>query len=97
MKTLITLAITASALLLAGPWPGAFKVLAFYPHTDDLAHVSFIGEANKWFPELARTRGFSYEATDDWQVAQQYPLPGDQVPPGTYVYLFVKSPADTCP
>lgn len=40
---------------------------------------------------------FPYEATDDWQVAQQYPLPGEQVPPGTYVYLFVKSPADSCP
>jgi serine/threonine-protein kinase len=40
---------------------------------------------------------FPYEATDDWQVAQQYPLPGEQVAPGTYVYLFVKSPADPCP
>ena len=34
---------------------------------------------------------------DDWQVAQQFPLAGTQVPPGTYVYLFVKSPADPCP
>jgi len=40
---------------------------------------------------------FPYGATDDWQVAQQYPLPGEQVAPGTYVYLFVKSPADPCP
>jgi len=34
---------------------------------------------------------------DDWQVAQQFPLAGDQVQPGTYVYLFVKSPSDPCP
>ena len=40
---------------------------------------------------------FPYEATDDWQVAQQYPLPGEQVAPGTYVYVFVKSPSDPCP
>lgn len=40
---------------------------------------------------------FPYLATDDMQVAQQYPLPGEQVAPGTYVYLFVKSPADPCP
>ena len=40
---------------------------------------------------------FPYEATDDWQVAQQYPLPGEQVAPGSYVYVFVKSPSDPCP
>jgi beta-lactam-binding protein with PASTA domain len=40
---------------------------------------------------------FPYEADDTWQVAQQYPLAGEQVPPGTYVDLFVKSPADPCP
>jgi beta-lactam-binding protein with PASTA domain len=31
------------------------------------------------------------------QVAQQYPAPGTQVPPGTQVYLYVKGAADTCP
>jgi hypothetical protein len=41
------------------------KVLALYPHTDDLAHVSFIGEANSVVSELARTHGFSHDATDD--------------------------------
>ena len=40
---------------------------------------------------------FPYEAADDWTVAQQYPLPGEEVPPGTYVDLLVKSPADPCP
>ena len=34
---------------------------------------------------------------DDWQVAQQYPPSGSQVPPGTYVDLLVKSPTDPCP
>jgi beta-lactam-binding protein with PASTA domain len=41
---------------------------------------------------------FPYEAQDaDWVVAQQYPLPGEAVPPGTRVDLLAKSPADTCP
>jgi beta-lactam-binding protein with PASTA domain len=31
------------------------------------------------------------------QVAQQYPEPGTQVPPGTEVHLYVKGPADSCP
>jgi hypothetical protein len=40
---------------------------------------------------------FPYEATDDWLVSQQYPLPGEQVAPGTKVDLLAKSPLDTCP
>jgi serine/threonine-protein kinase len=47
--------------------------------------------------ELQLGGAFPYDATDDWQVAQQYPLPGEQVAPGTYVYLLVKSPSDPCP
>jgi hypothetical protein len=72
----IALAVAMTRADAAAP---AFKVLAFYPHTDDLAHVSFIGEANKWFPELARRRGFSYEATDDWSKLNRDTLAAYQV------------------
>ena len=44
----------------------AFKVLAFYTGTNDLAHISFVEEANKWFPETGRRHGFTYESTSDW-------------------------------
>jgi beta-lactam-binding protein with PASTA domain len=40
---------------------------------------------------------FPFEADDSWQVAQQFPAPGEFVPPGTEVDLLVKSPADPCP
>ncbi len=43
-----------------------FKVIAFYTAKHDLAHISFVKEANRWFPKIAREHGFSYEATDDW-------------------------------
>jgi uncharacterized protein len=43
-----------------------FKVIAFYTGTSDLAHVSFVREANRWFPEAGRARNFSYESTTDW-------------------------------
>jgi len=39
---------------------------------------------------------FPTEATDDWQVAQQYPAPGDNVPPGTEVHLYVVDPLADC-
>jgi hypothetical protein len=41
---------------------------------------------------------FPYAAQDaDWVVAEQYPLPGEQVPPGTRVDLLAKGPTDICP
>ncbi len=58
-----------------------------------------LGEAKTQIADIGLQLGvwFPNEATDDWQVAQQFPLAGAQVPPGTYVYLFVKPPADPCP
>jgi len=46
--------------------PPKFRVVAFYTGKDDLAHVSFVREANRWFSEAARRNNFSYEATTDW-------------------------------
>ncbi|WUH90105.1 ThuA domain-containing protein [Streptomyces sp. NBC_00433] len=43
-----------------------FKVLAFYDGTYDAAHISFVHEANAWFPQQAAANGFSYTATNDW-------------------------------
>lgn len=43
-----------------------FKVIAFYTGREDLAHISFVHEANKWFPEMAAKYNFSYDSTNDW-------------------------------
>jgi hypothetical protein len=43
-----------------------FRVLAFYTGARDQAHISFVREADRWFPELARAQNFSYESTTDW-------------------------------
>ncbi len=44
----------------------AFKVIAFYTGKDDLAHISFVHEANRWFPQIAKQYNFVYDATDNW-------------------------------
>ncbi|MBV4356634.1 ThuA domain-containing protein [Pinibacter aurantiacus] len=44
----------------------SFKVIAFYTAKSDLAHISFVHEANKWFPSMAAKYGFTYESTNDW-------------------------------
>src|SRR6188768_3785192 len=82
-------ALAAVALLLTLPatagWSeGAqsaptFKVLAFYTGTNDLAHISFLEEANKWFPEAGRKNGFTYESTSDWTKLNAEVLSAHQV------------------
>src|SRR5215471_14423186 len=43
-----------------------FKVVAFYTGRSDQAHISFVREANRWFPEKAARYGFAYESTTNW-------------------------------
>lgn len=44
-----------------------FRVIAFFTAKQDQAHISFVHEANQWFPEMSRKYNFSYESTSDWQ------------------------------
>jgi hypothetical protein len=43
-----------------------FHVIAFYTGRNDQAHISFMHEANKWFPEMAKKYNFSYDSTKNW-------------------------------
>jgi hypothetical protein len=43
-----------------------FKVIAFFTGRNDLAHISFVHEANKWFPEMGRKYHFTYDSTNNW-------------------------------
>jgi hypothetical protein len=44
----------------------AFKVIAFYTAKEDAAHISFVHEANKWFPKIGKEYNFVYDSTNDW-------------------------------
>ena len=54
-----------SILKAQGPAP-QFRVIAFYTGKEDLAHISFVHEANQWFPKMAAKYHFAYEATTNW-------------------------------
>ncbi|HJP62370.1 MAG TPA: ThuA domain-containing protein, partial [Mucilaginibacter sp.] len=43
-----------------------FHVIAFYHEYHDLAHVSFVHDANKFFPEMGKKYNFTYDSTKDW-------------------------------
>ncbi len=44
----------------------AFKVIAFYTGRHDQAHISFMHEANAWFPKIAQQYNFTYDTTTNW-------------------------------
>jgi hypothetical protein len=44
----------------------SFRVLAFYTAQQDAAHISFVHEANRWFPKMAKRHHFEYDSTNDW-------------------------------
>lgn len=44
----------------------AFRVIAFYTAKNDLAHISFVHEANQWFPSMAKQYHFTYDSTNNW-------------------------------
>ena len=43
-----------------------FKVLGLYTAKNDLAHISFVQEANTWFRKIAEQNNFEYYPTNDW-------------------------------
>lgn len=48
-----------------GKSPG-FNVVAFYTAKNDLAHISFVHEANKWFAGMSSLYEFHYDSTQNW-------------------------------
>jgi len=43
-----------------------FKVISFYTAKNDKAHISFVHEANRWFPSIAARYNFNYDSTNNW-------------------------------
>jgi hypothetical protein len=43
-----------------------FRVIAFFTAREDQAHISFVHEAERWFPETAAKYNFSFDTTSNW-------------------------------
>ncbi|MGF7230337.1 ThuA domain-containing protein [Arachidicoccus sp.] len=43
-----------------------FHVIAFFTGKNDLAHISYVHEANKWFPMVAKKYHFTYDSINNW-------------------------------
>lgn len=44
----------------------AFRVIAFFTGKEDPAHISFLREAEQWFPQQARKHNFLFDTTSNW-------------------------------
>ena len=44
----------------------AFRVVAFFTAKQDQAHISFVNEAVRWFPQTAEKYHFRFDTTSDW-------------------------------
>lgn len=64
---LLILSLIGSAIGRAQEHTPKFKVIAFYTAKNDQAHISFVHEANTWFPKMAAQYNFSYDSTNNWQ------------------------------
>jgi hypothetical protein len=42
-------------------------VIAFFTAKQDQAHISFVQEAVRWFPEAAAKHNFAFDTTSDWR------------------------------
>jgi uncharacterized protein len=71
MKRLFAFTVCALFLCLRAYAEPQFKVIAFYTGKNDLAHISFVHEANQWFPQMARKYNFVYDSTTNWSDLNQ--------------------------
>jgi hypothetical protein len=66
MKRLILFAICVLFLCFKVQCAPRFSVIAFYTGKNDLAHISFVHEALKWFPQAGSKYNFVFDATTNW-------------------------------
>ena len=65
-KLLLSILISCLSFTAMAQKPSKFKVIAFFTGKNDMAHVSYVKEANQWFPEMAKKYHFEYDTTSNW-------------------------------
>jgi hypothetical protein len=65
-RNVLFLALASCFTLTAQAQKPKFKVIAFFTGKSDMAHISYVKEANEWFPKIAKQHHFSYDTTSNW-------------------------------
>lgn len=64
--SIIAAAISSCSTLGAKNETPTFRVIAFFTAKKDDAHISFVREAERWFPAVAAKNHFAYDTTSNW-------------------------------
>jgi len=69
LASCFTVLILCSGLTIAQTKKNAaplFKAVAFYTAKNDVAHISFVHEANRWLTKMSSKYNFGYDSTNNW-------------------------------
>lgn len=66
MKIIKSIILLLSCVTWLSAQTPTFKVISFFTGKADLAHISFVKEANEWFPQMAQKYHFRYDTTTNW-------------------------------
>ena len=68
LKAGMLLVVTAITIIAeaGGAQSPPFHVIAFFTAKQDQAHISFVQEAVRWFPEIASKYHFQFDTTSNW-------------------------------
>jgi hypothetical protein len=58
--------VVGCATIRPAPRQPDFRVIAFFTAKQDQAHISFVHEAERWFPAMADKYGFRFDTTSNW-------------------------------
>jgi hypothetical protein len=64
--TIIVALVCGCSSAIAGARQPKFKVIGFFTGKQDQAHISFLHEATRWFPEQAARNDFAFDTTSNW-------------------------------
>lgn len=63
---IVLVLIGSAGVLTAQKTSNDFRAIAFFTGKNDLAHISFVKEANRWFDSTSKQNHFKYDTTSNW-------------------------------
>jgi hypothetical protein len=81
-KIVTTVLLSLCSLMVSIAQPkknGTFSAIGFFTAKNDMAHTSFVHEANRWFSNAAAKNKFHYDSTSNWSLLNDTTLSTYQV------------------
>ncbi|HEX2605867.1 MAG TPA: ThuA domain-containing protein [Flavisolibacter sp.] len=67
MRFLVLLTFLLAGSIAHAQQKSILHVIGFFTAKNDLAHISFVHEANRWLDSAGKRNGFHYDSTSNWE------------------------------